>query len=154
MDNKFLTFLGIAKALNSQNIVPIIYGSVGFYHLIGEQLDEVGDTDIIVPNPYVADKFDELKEALTRLGYKQDPNFPHEFSKGEGQIGFEPESDLSDLQINIDTLKETELEGAKFKELSLADYQKVYNRNLQTQESKLAKIKNKLEAIDKLLKNN
>lgn len=153
MDKKFKAFLEIARALNKHGIVPIIYGSLGFYKLIGEELDEIGDTDIVVPTEYVVDtdKFPELKRIMEEIGYKQDPNYHHEFTKGEGQIGFEPSSDLSDLNINVETLKISELEGVKFKELSLEDYLKVYKRNLATHELKVLRIKKKIEVIENLL---
>jgi len=152
MDKKFSAFLEIARTLNEHNIVPILYGSLGFYHLINRQSDEISDTDIVVPNLYVTDKFEELKTIMISIGYKQDKDYPHEFSKGESPIGFEPESDLLDLKINTANLKITELENAKFKELSLQDYLKVYKRNLQTHEPKVMRIKKKIEVIEKMLK--
>lgn len=151
MDKKFKAFLEIAKTLNEHDIVPIIYGSLGFYHLIGQQLDEVGDIDIVISNTYYGEKFDELKNIMKEIGYERDPNYPREFTKGEVQIGFEPESDLANLNIDSKSLKVSEIEGAKFKELSLADYLKVYKRNLATHEAKLLKIKNKIEVIENLL---
>lgn len=154
MDKKFKAFLEIARALNKYGIVPIIYGSLGFYKLISQQLDEIGDTDIVVPTEYVTDidKFPELKGMMEEIGYKQDPNYHHEFSKGDGQISFEPSSDLANLNINVGTLKIGESEGAQFKELSLEDYLKVYNRNLATWEAKVSKIKKKIGIIENLLK--
>lgn len=151
MDKKFKAFLEIARALNKHGIVPIIYGSLGFYRLIGQELDEIGDTDIVVPNGYVTDKFNELRNMMIEIGYKQDKTYPHEFAKGEGQVGFEPVSDLSDLNINVGTLKISELEGSKFKELAIEDYLKVYKRNLETHELKVLRIKKKIEVIENLL---
>ena len=153
MDKKFKFFLEIAKTLNKHNIVPIIYGSLGFYRLINQQLDEIGDTDIVVPNPYVTDNFSKLKEIIAGISYKQDPNYPHEFTKDDNQIGFEPESDLLDISIDINKLKISEVEGAKFKELSLEDYLKIYKRNLATHEPKVLRIKKKIEVIENLLEN-
>ncbi|MBI4158488.1 MAG: hypothetical protein HY505_02635 [Candidatus Yanofskybacteria bacterium] len=150
MDKKFKEFLEINQELNKQNVVPVIYGSLGLYHLIGKQIDEIGDIDIVVPNSYVADKFGELKNMMIGVGYSQDPNYMHEFTKGEGQIGFEPESDLVELGIDVHNLKITEKDGAKFKELSASDYLKVYNRNLKTWEKKVESIKKKITALEKI----
>ena len=151
---KLSTFLEIARALNRYNIIPVIFGSLGFYHLIDQVLDKIGDIDIIIPNIYLTEKFNELKNILGEIGYRQDTDYPHEFTKGEDQIGFEPESDLSDIKIEINKLEPSELEGVKFKELSLEDYLKVYKRNLATHEPKVLKIKKKIEKIKSLLAKN
>ncbi|MEK7227586.1 MAG: hypothetical protein AAB641_01710 [Patescibacteria group bacterium] len=146
MDKKFRTFLEIAETLNKHHIVPIIYGSLGLYRII-EQLDEINDIDITISDKNLIDKFTELKEIMDSIEYKQDPNYMHEFTKGEGQIGFEPESELADLGIDIDNLKIAEINGVRFKELSVQDYLKIYSRNLATWEKKVSSIKKKIEAL-------
>jgi hypothetical protein len=151
MREKFSTFLGIARALNRHSMIPVIYGSLGFYQLVGQQVDEIGDIDIVIPNVYLADEFYVLKDAMLGIGYQQDPDFPHEFIRGHDRIGFEPESDLQDLRIDSDNLKLTEEEKVKFKELSLEDYLKVYNKSLATHQLRVSKIRRKIEVIEKLL---
>jgi len=37
LDKKFSTFLKIAEALNKHGIIPILYGSLGLYCLIGQR---------------------------------------------------------------------------------------------------------------------
>ena len=149
MDKKFSAFIEIAKALNKYSIVPILYGSLGLYRIVG-QLDKVNDIDITIPNKNLVDKFDELMKIMAEIGYRQDARYPHEFTKGEGQIGFEPESDLVELGINIEALKTTVIDGIKFKELASQDYLKVYQRNLKTWEKKVENIKAKIKALEKL----
>lgn len=152
LDKKFTAFLEIANVLNKHNIVPVIYGSLGLYRIVG-QLDEINDIDIIIPNENLIDNFEVLKRAMDEVGYKQDAHYPHEFTKGEGQIGFEPESDLKELGIDSQKLKVTKLNDSKFKELEPKDYLLVYRRNLKTWETKVEKIKRKIQTLEKISNN-
>lgn len=151
MDKKFSAFLEIAKVLNKYGIVPTLYGSLGLYRIVG-QLDEINDIDIVIPNKNLIDGLDELIKIITEVGYKQDVPYPHEFTKGDGSIGFEPENELvAELGTNLEELKITEIDGAKFKELAPKDYLLVYQRNLKGQQKKLNSTQVKLEAIKKIL---
>lgn len=150
MDKKFSAFLEIAKVLNKYGVTPTLYGSLGLYRIAG-QLDEINDVDIVIPNKNLIDGLDELMKILAEVGYKQDAPYPHEFTKGDGSVGFEPESELTELGINLDGLKITEIDGAKFKELAPKDYLLVYQRNLKSQQKKLDSTKTKLKAIEKIL---
>lgn len=148
IDNKLSAFLEIAKTLNKYGITPILYGSLGLYRIVG-QLDEINDIDIIIPNKNLIDRFSELMKIMEEIEYRQDAHYPHEFTKGNGQIGFEPDSDLNELGIDSEKLKITEIDDSKFKELSPADYLKVYKRNLEGQEKKLNSTRAKIEAIER-----
>ncbi|MBI1974658.1 MAG: nucleotidyltransferase [Candidatus Zambryskibacteria bacterium] len=150
MDKKFQSFLEIAKALNKHGIVPVLYGSLGLYRITG-QLDKINDIDIIIPNKILINNLEELMRILAEVNYKQDASYPHEFTKGEGSVGFEPESDLIKLEIDIEKLKITEIDGVKFKELALKDYLLVYKRNQESQQKKLTSTKTKIEAIEKII---
>lgn len=70
LNQKFLTFLIIAKALNKHEIIPVPYGSLGLYRLIG-QLDEIDDIDIVVPQAFLKEKFSELAKTKDKLEYKK-----------------------------------------------------------------------------------
>jgi len=148
MDKKLKIFLEIAKVLNKHGIIPILFGSLGLYRII-DQVDEVNDIDIIIPNKNLIDQFDMFNKIMTEIGYKQDKTYPHEFTKGEIQIGFEPESDIEKLGINPAELQITSMENSKFRELTATDYLKVYKRNLETHNSKLKSIKRKIEVLEK-----
>jgi len=150
MDKKFSTFLEIAKVLNKYGVTPTLYGSLGLYRIV-DQLDQVNDIDIIIPNKNLIDELDKLMRILAEIGYKQDAPYPHEFTKGDSSVGFEPESDLEELGISLETLKVTEVDGVQFKELSPKDYLLVYKRNKKSQEKKLNSTKKKLEAIEKII---
>lgn len=150
MDKKFSTFLEIAKVLNKYGVTPTLYGSLGLYRIV-DQLDQVNDIDIIIPNKNLIDGLDKLMRILDEIGYKQDAPYPHEFTKGNGSVGFEPESDLEELGISLETLKITEVDGVRFKELAPKDYLLVYKRNKESQDKKLNSTKKKLEAIEKII---
>ena len=150
LKKKLSTFLEIAKVLNKYGITPTLYGSLGLYRIVG-QLDEVNDIDVVIPNKNLIDGLDELMRILAEIGYKQEAPYPHEFTKGYGSVGFEPESDLEELGINLKTLKVTEVDGIRFKELSPKDYLLVYKRNKESQEKKINSTKRKLEALEKII---
>ncbi len=147
-DQKFAVFIKVAKQLNKYDITPTIYGSLGLYHLIG-QLDEINDIDIIIPNKNLVDKFDELEKIMKGIGYKRDPYYKHEFTKGNDRVGFEPESDLTKIAINPDSLQISEVNGSKFKELSPKDYLIVYKDTLNRWQAKVKQIKKKVDILKK-----
>ena len=149
MENKFNIFLEIAKKLNECKIEPILYGSLGLYRLIGE-LDTIHDIDIIIPNENLIDKFEELKNAMAELGYRQDMRYPHEFTKGDGQIGFEPESDLKELGISSGEIKTVTVGGIKFRELTKENFLVVYRSYKKVYQGKMRSIDLKIEKLEEI----
>ncbi len=153
LDQKFSTFLIVAKALNKHGIIPAPYGSLGLYRLIG-QLDEIDDIDIVIPQIFFKEKFSELIKTMEAIGYKQDETFPHEFTRGEGQIGFETEEELKELaEIDLNKYQTVEIDEIKFKELTHADYLVFYKKAYEDNETKQGKKKLKIEALEKFLGN-
>ncbi|MBI5401277.1 hypothetical protein HZB05_00395 [Candidatus Wolfebacteria bacterium] len=153
MDKKFLAFLEIAKSFNNHGVVPALYGSLGLYRLIG-QLDDIDDVDIIIPDVYLKDKFIELLEIMKEAGYKQDPTHTHEFTKGEGYIGFQSGEELKQYAgIDYGNFKTTTINSVEFKELSPKDYLAIYKKTLDEWEKKAKKgYEVKIKALEKLLK--
>lgn len=91
---------------------------------------------------------------MTDIGYKQDRTFPHEFTKGEGQIGFELEEELREFtEIDLSKYKTIKIDNVEFKELHLEDYLKIYRKAFGEREIKIRKTKIKIEALEKLLEN-
>jgi hypothetical protein len=151
VDKKFSTFLEVAEALNRHGIVPTLYGSLGLYRLISP-LNEISDIDIVVPTIYVKEKFGELLNIMNSIGYLQDAVFPHEFTKGEGQIGFEPEDDFRDYEgVDSAKFKTTKVGGAEFRELNPQDYLTIYRGDLKIKEKKMKSVKMKVEVLEKLI---
>jgi len=68
MNKKFKTFLEITKELNRHAIFPILYGSLGVSRLI--PVKDIDDIDIIIPNVWLAAKFDKFKKIMEGVGYK------------------------------------------------------------------------------------
>lgn len=152
MDKKFSTFLEIAKSLNKYGIVPTLYGSLGLYRLIG-QLDNIGDIDIIIPGVYLKDKFSELIKIMEEISYRQDPTHPHEFTKGEGYVGFESAEELKQyVGIDYNNFKAATTDKVEFKELRPEDYLAVYKKTLDVWEKKTKGYRAKIEALERLLK--
>jgi hypothetical protein len=153
MDKKFLAFLGIAKSFNNHGVLPTLYGSLGLYRLIG-QLDDANDIDILIPDVYLKDKFIELLKIMEEAGYKQDPTHTHEFTKGEGYIGFQFGEELKNYAgVDYKNFKTTIIDGIKFKEINPEDYLTIYKKTLDEFEQKAKKgYKAKIEALEKLLK--
>jgi len=151
-DKKFSIFLEVAEMLNKNGIIPTLYGSLGLYRLIG-QLDEIDDIDIVVPELYLKENFSELKNIMGSIGYRQDKTFPHEFNKGEGQIGFESdiethkyaESKESDLEV-------TKIKGITFKEFKAQNYLIFYKKIFEEHVVKQRKKELKIKALKELLK--
>ncbi|MDO8507366.1 MAG: hypothetical protein Q7S53_02255 [bacterium] len=150
MDKKFESFLKIAKAFNSHQIVPTLYGSLGLYRVL-DQTGEVNDIDIIIPAIYLSDKWDELIEIMAEAGYKQDSTFPHEFVNGGTRVGFESDADLY-ADINPENFNITQVDNVEFKELKAEEYLASYRKTVEVWEEKIEKYKEKIKTLEDLLR--
>ena len=151
MNKKFQTFLEITKELNRHAIFPILYGSLGVSRLI--KVKDIDDIDIVIPNVWLVANFAKFKKIMEVIGYKQDSQYPHEFTKGEGQIGFEPKSELKkDMGIEPEDIKWTVIDGIKFGELSAKHYLKIYGETLKLWNKRIAKMEYKIKELKKLQK--
>lgn len=76
---KFKIFLEITKALNEFfSIVPILYGSLGLYRVIGES-GKVNDIDILVPDKFTHERWKDLINLMKNLNFKLNNESEHEF---------------------------------------------------------------------------
>jgi len=145
---KFAVFLEVTAALNRLGVTPILYGSLGASRHTA--IRAIEDVDIIIPDLWLGKRFPALKRCMARIGFRQDDTFPHEFTNGRYQIGFEPRSELrSDLGIRPKRLRTTEVNGSRFRELSLADYRRVYRNVLELQERKMSRTRSILAALER-----
>lgn len=150
LDKKFQAFLEISKVLNTNGVIPVLYGSVGLYRIIGQQ-DEIDDIDIVVPPVFVKEKFPELVKIMNTLGYEADSKYSHEFVREGERIGFEPDDLYEFAGIDTDSIKVSEEDGVQFKELSPNDYLKFYKKTLAERERKIEKVKAKIAVLEKIL---
>lgn len=155
---KFEIFLEVAKELNkSFNIVLILYGSLGLSRVIGE-FGEVNDIDVLVPERFIKEGWDELNSFMQSLGFKLKDEHEHEFIKNGKIIAFGKEKDLSELaKIDPDNLKISEVEGTRFKELSPEQYLSAYQSMLRDeyrQEKRGTADKEKIKLIKEYIEKN
>ena len=124
---KFEIFLEVAEALNkSFQVVPILYGSLGLYRVI-QRPGTVNDIDILVPDEFVNDKWENLIELAESLGFKLKDEHEHEFERDRKLVAFATELDLAKMaNVKPDDLKISIVDGVKFKELSPEQYLEIY----------------------------
>jgi len=155
---KFETFLKIAKNLNSfLNVIPIVYGSLGLYRIIGEH-GKCKDIDILIPNEFVNEKWNELIDVMEKMGFKLGDEYKHEFVCGSGTIAFLEQNDLI-RRINLypDSLMMHSINNVKFKELSAENYLSAYKFMVQDEHREKEKKKSdqeKADLIEKFIENN
>lgn len=78
---KKLLFFENAKLLTEKlGIIPLMYGSLGLEYLTGKCLD-ADDIDILIPEVFVTERWDEFKSFLTSEGYVLYDEHEHTFAK-------------------------------------------------------------------------
>jgi hypothetical protein len=78
---KKMLFLDNAKLLyDSFSIIPLLYGSLGLEVLTNECLNS-DDIDILIPDIYLKEKWNEFKSFLINNGYKIYDDYEHTFVK-------------------------------------------------------------------------
>ena len=152
---KFQIFLKVAKLLNKQEIIPILFGSLGLNRTIGE-FGRANDIDILVPSEIINEKWHDLIKSMRSLSFKLKDEKEHEFIKNSEIVAFGKASDLAEIsKINSDILKMSEVDKIKFKELSAEHHLLCYQSMLRDHyrqkkrgkedEEKIALIKKYLE---------
>ena len=72
-------FLKNAKLLNDEfGIVPLMYGSLGLEYITNENLN-ADDIDILIPQAFIHEKWDEFKRTLINHGYVLVDEHEHTF---------------------------------------------------------------------------
>jgi len=154
---KFEVFLEVTEELNDFfNIIPILYGSLGLYKIIGED-DESQDIDILVPDEFVNGRWNKLISLMEKIGFKLKNEHEHEFIRNSEIVAFGTQKDLvKRIQLNPNKLTVSSVDNIKFKELSAEDYLSVYKLMLRDdyrQEKLGENDKKKIELIKKYIKN-
>lgn len=120
-------FFKNAKLLNQKlSIIPLIYGSSGLEYITGESLDAC-DIDILIPEVFINDRWNELKKVLDDAGYVLTDEHEHTFKKEGIDYSYASLEELKPFAgISPFELEEKEKEDARFLVLSLEQYKKVY----------------------------
>lgn len=125
---KFEIFLEVTKVLNEQNIIPVLFGSLGLNKTIGE-FSKANDIDFLVPDKLINKNWPDLIESMERLNFELKDEHEHEFQRNSEIVAFGKESDLSDLSgVDPTKLKITEIDNTKFRQLSAEQYLICYQR--------------------------
>jgi len=153
---KFEIFLEVSRLLNTHGIVPILYGSLGLWKIIGE-FDKANDIDILVPKKFIKEKWNFLIDLVNKINFKLKDEHEHEFIRDSEIIAFARQEDLEErLQINPKKLKISEINGVRFKELNPQQYLATYQfmlRDEYRQEKRGKEDKRKIILIKNFWKN-
>ena len=124
---KFEIFLEVARNLNNfLNVIPILYGSLGLYKIIGEH-GKCDDIDILIPDEFVDGKWNELINLMKKMRFKLKDEHEHEFIRDSEIVAFARQNDLiKRIKLNLNNLIVRNINNIKFKELSIKNYLSVY----------------------------
>ena len=120
-------FFENAILLNERfGIVALMYGSLGLEYITNENLNS-DDIDILIPNAFVNEKWDEFKDVLIDNGYVLIDEYEHTFQKNEICYSYASFEELESFaKINLSDIECKSDFGVQFKVLSLEQYLKVY----------------------------
>lgn len=152
--NLLQEFFNLASELNNKlNIIPLMYGSLGLEHITSIELAP-SDIDILIPNVFINEKWNELKEVVEKLGYRLEDIHEHEFRNDRSRIAF---SNIEELEtfvgIKERDIMQKEFDQIKYKVLNLEQYEMVYKKSIQDGyriHTRNKKDQEKLELINRL----
>ena len=124
---KDLMFFENAKLLAERfEIIPLMYGSLGLEYITNENLN-VDDIDILIPEVFVNEKWEDFKSALIKNGYVLIDEREHTFQKNSICYSYAPIEELKSFaKINLLDIEIKINNGIQFRVLSLEQYLKVY----------------------------
>ena len=124
---KVRAFLENAQLLSDLfEITPLMYGSLGLEYLTGEDLS-ADDIDILIPKTFLLEGWDEFRTMLEYDGYVLTDEHEHTFEKDGIEYSYAQIENLEPFAgIPVSEIGETDIEGVRFKLLSLEQYLKVY----------------------------
>jgi hypothetical protein len=129
MDKLYTEFIDIAKKLNSINIIPVLYGSLGLSKLIKKDLNPQ-DIDILIPERFLTKDWDQLKTCIEDMRYNLFDAHEHEFHKNDIKIAFASEESLI-LFADVDYMElQVVYDIGTYKILRREEYMKVYTKSL------------------------
>ena len=157
-EKKFEVFLEVARKLNDFfNVIPILYGSLGLYKIIGEY-SECSDIDILIPDEFVNERWDELIDLMEKMGFKLKDEHEHEFIRGSEIVAFAKQDDLiKRIELDPNKLIVSNINNIKFKELLIKNYLSVYRLMLRDdyrQKKRKKADQEKIDLIEKYIPQN
>lgn len=125
---KKAAFFENAKLLmNKLAIMPLMYGSLGLEYITGESLNS-DDIDILIPEVFLKERWEEFKNLLTDQGYILIDEHEHTFQKNGIYYAYASIEELESFaKINLSEIEQRNNDGGWFKLLSLEQYLKVYS---------------------------
>ena len=148
--NKLNKFIENAKLINNHfNFICLLYGSLGLSTLIKQDI-KVDDIDILIPEIYIKEKWDEFYNLLINNGYKLIDLHEHTFIKDDIKYSYASIENLKEFaDINLSDI----IDNGIYKMLSLDQYLKVYSSSIKDSYRIINKNKNDLEKI-RIIKDN
>ncbi|MBE6687512.1 MAG: hypothetical protein E7591_09850 [Ruminococcaceae bacterium] len=108
-------------------IIPLMYGSLGLEYITDEDLN-ADDIDILIPEVFVAERWNEFKRFLMSEGYILFDEHEHTFEKNGILYSYASIEELKSFaEIELSEIKQICFNSIKFGVLSLEQYLKVYN---------------------------
>ena len=124
-------FFENAKLLGERfEIIPIMYGSLGLEYITNENLN-ADDIDILIPEIFVTERWNEFKSFLISKGYILIDEHEHTFEKNGVLYSYASAEELKSFAgIGISDTEQKHFNGIKFRVLSLEQYLKVYRESV------------------------
>ena len=108
-------------------IIPLMYGSLGLEYITGESLNS-DDIDILIPEVFLKERWEEFKNLLTDQGYILIDEHEHAFQKNGIHYAYASIEELESFaKINLSEIEQQNNDGIWLKLLSLEQYLKVYS---------------------------
>jgi len=157
-EKKFEVFLEVARKVNDFfNVIPILYGSLGLYKIIGEY-SECSDIDILIPDEFVNERWNELIDLMEKMGFKLKDEHEHEFIRGSEIVAFAKQDNLiKRIELDPNKLIVSNINNIKFKELLIKNYLSVYRLMLRDdyrQKKRKKADQEKIDLIEKYIPQN
>lgn len=107
-------------------ILPLMYGSLGLEYITNEALN-ADDIDILIPEIFLNETWSEFLRFLTDNGYVLLDEHEHTFEKNGVLYSYASIEELNCFAgISVSDMAQQCHNGARFRVLSLEQYQKVY----------------------------
>jgi len=120
-------FLKIAKMLNDNGIIPLLFGSLGLTLRLNTDYN-VDDIDVLVSKKHLNENWQGFKSIIEEQGYILEDLHEHQFRKEEYKMAFADIESLTPFaDIDLSSIELIKNNGVKYFLLNLEQYLAVYN---------------------------